>query len=220
MKIKLALEETKEFWNVFYSKNINLDVPSPFAIWFSNNYLSPQSKILELGCGNGRDSFYFDSKGFSCSGIDSSYNAIESNNLINQSKNLTFTHFDVSNLNSKEFENLKINFNVVYSRFFLHAVPQIIENQILNFCNDKLKQGDIFAHEFRTTNDPLFLLGESIGNNEKYTDHYRRFIDYQKFLKKIDLDFWEILFCEESNGFAPFNDQDPVVCRIVARKIK
>jgi tellurite methyltransferase len=220
MKKNLALQYTHEFWNKFYSENIDLNEPSLFAKWFSANYLKNNSSILELGCGNGRDSFYLCSEKHSVYAIDASKSAITNNIAKNKFNSLKFIELNMIDLNNK---SIKINlpkFNVVYSRFFLHAVPEYIENEILKFCNENLTLGDVVAHEFRTTNDSLFSLGEEISTCEKYTDHYRRFIEVNSFKKKIDPEFWETLFITESSGLAPFREQDPVVCRIVLKKIK
>ena len=220
MEKDLALENTRNFWNKFYSENIELNKPSPFVIWLTKNYIINKSSILELGCGNGRDSFYLCSLNHSVCAIDASVTAISINNDKNTFNTLKFIELNMDNLNRKENKKLFSKFNVIYSRFFLHAVPEHTENEIFKFCNDNLNIGDLVAHEFRTTKDPLFDSGDSISSYEKYTDHYRRFIEVNTFINKIDPTVWDTLFLTESSGLAPYKEQDPVVCRIVLKKIK
>ena len=50
----------------------------------------------------------------------------------------------------------------------------------------KFKSNTLLALEFRTTKDNLMRKGKKLSSNERYTDHYRRFIDVKKFEKK----FW------------------------------
>jgi tellurite methyltransferase len=220
MKKALALKNTQNFWNKFYSQNVGLNKPSNFAIWFSQKYLINNSSILELGCGNGRDSFYLSSLNHSVCAIDASATAISNNNENNEFISLKFIELNMNDMNNMENQKYFSKFNVIYSRFFLHAVPEHTENEILKFCNDNLNLGDLVAHEFRTTKDPLFKSGDSISSCEKYTDHYRRFIDVNTFTKKIDPTMWETLFLTESSGLAPYKEQDPVVCLIFLKKIK
>lgn len=57
-------EINNEFWDSYYKKeNKNLvwiEEPSDFALFIFNNYNS--EKIIEFGCGNGRDGFFFAKK--------------------------------------------------------------------------------------------------------------------------------------------------------------
>ena len=64
------------YWNDYYAKNVALQTPSPFAKFVYSNYLNAGKDLLELGCGNGRDSLYFVSKGINVTAIDASDVAI------------------------------------------------------------------------------------------------------------------------------------------------
>lgn len=73
-------------------------------------------------------------------------------------------------------------------------------------------------HEFRTTRDPLSRQGERLSATERWTDHYRRFIDTTAFRTKLkQLGLQEIAF-HEGTGMATFGEEDPVVARIVVQK--
>ncbi|MBF0316429.1 MAG: methyltransferase domain-containing protein [Oligoflexia bacterium] len=73
----------QEFWNQAYSDGSYLtqwdyDYPSQELIGvLSAINLLPGSKILDLGCGGGRDAIYMAQQGFSVSGIDLSAAAVE-----------------------------------------------------------------------------------------------------------------------------------------------
>lgn len=61
------------YWNQYY-QNHRTDSPSLFA---QSLELEPEKKILELGCGNGRDSIFFDKLGLEVTAIDASQTAID-----------------------------------------------------------------------------------------------------------------------------------------------
>ena len=54
------------YWNNFYLK-FKLSKPTKFAIFVRKNFVkSGKKKLIDIGCGNGRDSFFFSKKGFFC----------------------------------------------------------------------------------------------------------------------------------------------------------
>jgi len=75
-KIKLI-----EYWNKFYDKKI-INKESTFAKFTYKKIKKQKGKILDIGCGNGRDSFFFNQKGYNVTGIDISKKAIQKNSKI------------------------------------------------------------------------------------------------------------------------------------------
>ncbi len=51
----------KKYWNEYYKKDNAPKQPSYFAMNIVY-MLKPNKKMLELGCGNGRDSVFFQAK--------------------------------------------------------------------------------------------------------------------------------------------------------------
>ena len=64
----------------------------------------------------------------------------------------------------------KLNFNVLYARFFLHSINEKIENKLLNALKTLNVKFTIFL-EFRTIHDNLMKKGKKISFNERITDH-------------------------------------------------
>jgi len=216
-------EANIKYWDSFYSKNSQLQEPSPFAQWCVQNYFDSDSKVLDLGCGNGRDTFYFLKNKIVATGADGSSHVIGVNNtrlgLTGVEQNTTFfeLHFDGSE--DKELpENLPEGINVIYSRFFLHAISEADEDRVLDFCDSSLERGGKLCFEFRTIHDPLMSQGIQLSANERYTDHYRRFIDSTSFRKKIKKRGWEELYFIESKNLAILGNENPVVARIILSK--
>ena len=63
----------------FFSQTINVDMQNvyqPFLEYLPKLHLSNQQKILDVGCGSGRDSVFFANQGFEVVAIDGSRNVI------------------------------------------------------------------------------------------------------------------------------------------------
>lgn len=64
----------------FFSQTINVDMQNvyqPFLEYLPKPHLANQQKILDVGCGSGRDSVFFANQGFEVVAIDGSQNVID-----------------------------------------------------------------------------------------------------------------------------------------------
>lgn len=66
-----------DHWESFYYNHKGEQAPSPFAQHFADG-LRGAERLLEIGCGNGRDASFFRSRGLEVVAIDASSAAIES----------------------------------------------------------------------------------------------------------------------------------------------
>tara|TARA_B100001939_G_C16486912_1_gene423807 strand:- start:243 stop:470 length:228 start_codon:yes stop_codon:yes gene_type:complete len=73
--------------------------------------------------------------------------------------------------------------------------------------------------EFRSDKDPLMKLGKKISENERYTDHYRRFVNFDKFKNKLNKQGFKIIYQIEKRGLSKVKNDNPVLCRIIFQKI-
>ncbi|SEQ51448.1 Methyltransferase domain-containing protein [Ectothiorhodospira magna] len=221
-------DQTSAFWQHFYTTHALRHEPSPFARWCMQHHLTSGQRMLELGCGNGRDTFAFAGHGLALLAIDGCEVAIRNNIAFERSRQREgqsprFQALDVKQINTLPalhpvwFDG-EDRVNVVYSRFFLHAIPEVLEDQLLAFAGQYLPQNGLMLHEFRTTQDPLMQLGEVLSPTERWTDHYRRFIDTAAFCQKVKRLGWKEIHFEERNGLARFGAEDPVVARVVLQR--
>lgn len=209
--------ETNTYWNSYYEKKHAPATPSSFAEWVYAKYLPDVRSIVELGCGNGRDSRFFLSKDLKLTAIDRSVvavNTILSSLSPDELQHGRFIPQDFSSLDTVEVEA-----QVAYSRFVLHAIPENVEDALLDFCSRVVQSNNKMFHEFRTIRDPLMQRGKNLGGNARFTDHYRRFIDPDALIAKIRRRGWRIDYFEERQGFATLGADDPVVARVVATKM-
>ena len=90
-------EELIHYWDEYYKKDNAPLFPSPFAEYVADK-LNTKKDILEIGCGNGRDSKYFSSKGHHVTGLDRSGTAIElCKNLNSSNEPIEFFYGTITN---------------------------------------------------------------------------------------------------------------------------
>ena len=119
-----------EYWEKFYKK-FNVKQPSDFAK-FCIPYLKNLYMIFDIGCGNGRDTYYFAKHGHVTIGIDKA-------NKPKDSRNACFFKSDFSIFDFK--------CDAVYARFFLHSIENL---DIVKFLS---KVDGLILLEFRNKGD-------------------------------------------------------------------
>lgn len=207
----------KAYWDLFYSKTYkNILEPSLFAKYIFETFLKTNKNInlIEFGCGNGRDALYFSSNKIKVTAIDSSEVAIKT--LSSQHKNINFICGDFS----ADLEIYKKEkFNICYSRFTLHAINEEKEDNLIENVKYIIKANSgLFCIEARSINDLKFGKGKKISDNEYIFDgHYRRFINVENLLKKLENKGFDIIYCDESENFAPAQNEKCVCFRLIAK---
>ena len=206
--------KNKNYWNNYYKLKENNINPSNFALFVSKKFVKKDSFILDVGSGDGRDSFYLRKKAKHVLGVDLSNVVIKKNKL--KSKRLDFNNIKFKNLSSNhlyKIQNKKINF--IYARFFVHAINEASENIFLKNLRKNFKSNTLVALEFRTIKDVLMKKGKKLSKYERLTDHYRRFIDPIKFEKKLQNLKFKILYKKLGINLSKSTNDNPHLCRIV-----
>ncbi len=202
------------YWNEFYRQNPPSSMQESRFARFVTKYIEKNKTLVDIGCGNGRDSFFFNRLGLNVVGIDASDAAVSALNNIS-SGNLSFV--------CGNFINEKIIFenhpDYFYSRFTLHAINQNGQTELLKNVYDSLKSGGKFFIEVRCTADSKFEKGEKVETNAFILDgHYRRFLVMEELLSELIEMGFHVKYAEQEKGFAPFNGDDSEIIRIVAVK--
>ena len=201
------------YWDEYYKKDAAPSFPSPFAGYVANKLRTKQN-ILEIGCGNGRDSKFFSSKGHHVTGLDRSGKAIELCKSLYSNEPIEFffgavTH--IAKTNKKQYD-------LIYSRFVIHAMSMDEELEMLKTSYQLLNNNGQFFIECRSINDPLSNTGEILSHTERIEGHYRRFIILEELKQRLIQVGFEIIEAIESNGLANLGEEDPVVIRVKAIK--
>ena len=200
-------------WDEYYKQDNVPAYPSPFAEYVANK-LGNQQTILEVGCGNGRDAIFLASQGHLVTGLDRSGEAIELCKKLYSNESLEFffgTITDIAKINKKKYD-------LIYSRFVIHAMSLNEEIKTLNMSHKLLSKDGQLVIECRSINDPLSCKGDILSNTERIEGHYRRFIILEEFKQRLIQVGFKIIKTIESNGLAKFGKDDPVVIRIHAIK--
>jgi len=149
-----------EFWHKYYSKQPKiLDNNSEFGKYIYIRFLHESNKanvylnILDLGCGNCRDAKFFADNGNIVTGVD------KCGFLSAAHKNIKFISDDVETvLDTILIQPIPID--LIYMRWFLHAMPYEKGEQVFNKSIKILKPEGIFCAEIRSLND-IELINQS-----------------------------------------------------------
>jgi bifunctional enzyme CysN/CysC len=205
------------YWDSYYQKRKTPISPSSFALFCNENFFDKPCHILEFGCGNGRDSFYF-SKYHRVTAIDASTLIVEANRTRAKQEGILNIEILHGEFGSK-IEGLPREVDAVYARFVIHSMNEDAEARALRESWRLLKNGGKLVLEFRTTKDSLMNKGEILHGTERITDHYRRFVDFTKFCENLAEIGFALEYTIEKQGLAVLGSDDPVVGRIIAAKI-
>jgi len=165
-------------YNKIYSTSKIFDGTKPSQIlslvW--RNFL-PNSKILDLGCGQGIDSLFLSKNGFFVTAIDSSDVAI------NQIK-IKKDEFKLNNLelicgDIKDFNIEKDKYQVIVCRNVLNFLDKDKALKILNSLKDNIQKGSYIIIEVFTKNDPSFLLDNKFASYFKEQELLSIFSGYK-----------------------------------------
>lgn len=210
----------KSYWNSFYAK-FDQQVPSQFCVLTAVE-VDRNRPIVEFGCGNGRDSIYLASQGFTVSACDLSKEAIEHNLSTLKTHKVSSDSLEFSVVDATNREQVQqildharsrggTNNITVYSRFFLHSIDKDQEDLFLDALCTALAVGDTLYFEFRSKMDEALP-------KEHGKDHYRRYIDTPALLRRLEDRKCSIFYDVTGRGMAKYKNEDPIVSRIMARK--
>ena len=89
------------YWEDYYKNNQDPGEESPFAR-FVLPFLNKADSLYELGCGNGRDSIFFEKFGLNIVAFDQCKNEVDYLNGHYKTENLSFEEADFTNLGDRQ----------------------------------------------------------------------------------------------------------------------
>ena len=207
------------YWANFYARTDFTTGSSFFETLVQRDDI-PQT-VVDIGCGDGRDSFAFARTGRRVIGLDRAHvgvsHATRKADQAGLGSMLSFTACDVSDVPSltdalaearRAADGGPLLF---YMRFFLHSIPEDVQETLLTELTAAALPGDMLAAEFRTDKDKT--------NPKTFGGHYRRYQNGPAFGSALRERFgFTVVSEEEGTGLAPYKDEDPDLYRAIARR--
>ena len=214
--INNVTKQYKRYWDSYYTKGLVSIQASGFAR-FALSYMQPGGHVIDLGCGNGRDSLFFAQNEMKVTAVDISQTAIET--VRQGCGDLPVITLQDDFVKSKAlFEG---EYDYCYSRWTLHTIDDLQQAEFIKNVWSALKDDGLFFVEARTIRDDIYGMGQNVGAHAYiYDEHYRRFIDSQDFAKRLKEQNYEVLHFEEDRGFSKTEESDPVLLRVTAKKLR
>ncbi|MFT5894077.1 MAG: tellurite methyltransferase [bacterium] len=200
----------KEYWQSVYSTSKVPTFPSQFSVfvqsWLNNN----DANIIEVGCGNGRDSRFFHQMGHSVTVSDQVI--CEDLQRFAMSRH-NVAAVETSIVDAVESLQHVVDFTkpvIIYSRFFQHAISESDQQAMLQSLSKVLHKDSMLFFEFR--------LDADAGSPKEFgTTHFRRFQSADEFRATLSDSGFECVYSCEGNGYARYKSEDPHVGRFVAK---
>ena len=176
--MNMNLEELSAYWDKKWSE-IKEEGPNPFARKLIQLYNSADKpKLLELGCGDGRDLKLFIEKGFDVSAIEIATKSVEK---------LKERYGNKANISCQDIKNLNFannSFDIIYAHLTLHYFTDEETTNIFNNIYNLLKINGIFFVKCKSNKDSFCndSQGKKIAENIYFRGHVRHFfsLDYLK----------------------------------------
>jgi tellurite methyltransferase len=199
------MNPNEKYWSNFYSSSKELPFePSNFSMYafqFLQSRLEEGSHvhILDLGCGNGRDSYFFSSKGYKVTGIDPA-TQIETDKFQFIQKNV----FDF------EFKG----FDVYYLRFVIHALIESDCDRLFKKLALLSPEALIMFETRSTTNITNEEKSETFFKSPIGNEHFRMLYSKNYMDRKVSENF-TILKSSDSADVAVFRSENPFCLRYI-----
>lgn len=178
-----------------------------------NERIPADASILELGCGEGNDSFYFANEGHAIVATDFSDVAIQQNANRWTHPNLNFKVQDIS----QPFQFNDESFDVIYARLSLHYFTDEITRNIFHEIVRVLKPGGMLCFMCKSVDDHIYGQGEKIEDDMYERDgHVRHFFSKDYAVKLLD----EVGLRQESaqTGEEMIYDRQSAFIKVIALK--
>ena len=183
----------ENYWGNIYNTNSIITSPSNFAYFIQDYFKNDKLNILDCGCGNGRDSYYFSNYNI-VHGIDSSF-------IPKNKKNCTFEKADFCKYN-------KYKYDLIYSRFTFHSITNEQQETFLKSINSNTYLC------IETRSDKSKNIEKIFGDN-----HFRNYTNKNYLLNLLKKYNFDILYIEEKKDFAKYKNENPICIRVICKKI-
>ena len=186
------------YWNDLYTKNDHFGTGPTILAVYAKKILEKYSlkNILELGCGQGRDSIYFAKLGYNIIALDLSENAIKFIEKTRSDENLKNLQLIVHDIQKPlNFQNSK--FDMVYSNLSLQFFDLSQLSKIFSNIVDVMLPDSFFLFSTKKAGDKYYDFGNKISDNAFESKGITRFFFTRYELESLLGKFFTIISFEE-----------------------
>ncbi|MDQ0096139.1 methyltransferase domain-containing protein [Paeniglutamicibacter psychrophenolicus] len=201
----------------FYSRPAD-QTPSTFAHWLVGSGLVPKfARVVDIGCGNGRDLFHLQGLATEVVGLDRSDYAVRAaQTRVHSASEIFVERGDalvpgtIGALATKDRSEAQGRV-LYYHRFFLNGLTASEEDVLFAELAASCTPGDYVAFEHRTDQDKDL--------KKALFRSYRRFVSPAETVASLEAHGMAIVHCEADRGLASYGREDPHVVRIIAKRV-
>jgi tellurite methyltransferase len=162
--VRIEKTEMTVPYDKYYQAENLFGKPYPELIRFFNKY-PKNGKILDLGCGQGRDSIPLARLGFDVTGIDNSKVGIEQMNQIARTEDLKLNGIIADIFGFDKFDGY--DYIVLDSMFHFAKNDRIKETEFIKKIISKIRKGCLVIFCIQDTGKKVEILKNTIGFEEK-----------------------------------------------------
>jgi SAM-dependent methyltransferase len=210
-----GLRERRDYWGRFYTTSGHRvpSEPSTFAQWVAEQ--EQPGRLLDLGCGNGRDSRFFAERGFEVVGLDvAPRHARRALQDLPQETRPQVRRVNLDSLQETLFAGARLAHErgprTVYARFVLNALGEYGRENAWTLISMALAEGGRGYLEFRTPRDS--------GLPKHFGKHFRRFLAPRRVEAEAERHGLRVLHREVRRGWSPLGEENPYLCRVILER--
>tara|TARA_Y100001936_G_scaffold209180_1_gene215119 strand:+ start:22675 stop:23346 length:672 start_codon:yes stop_codon:yes gene_type:complete len=189
------------YWNDLYSKDDYFGTGQTILADFAKIIIEENniSTLLELGCGQGRDSLFFTNFVSNVTSVDISENAINFVKKIKNERNLTNLDLFVHDI-KEPLDFPDKSFDMVYSNLALQFFDINQLNKIFLNISKIMSNDSFFMFSTKKSGDKYFNFGKKISENSfEYKDITRYFFEKSEITHLLEQNFQIISFEEDEH---------------------
>lgn len=202
------------YWQGFYKTKADAvpTDPSSFARWVAGLEPRPRS-LVDVGCGTGRDSVWLAGQGIDVLGCDYSSAGLSyaAGRARDEGVELSLRRLNLYDLRQSLTTGALLAqdrpTDAVYARFLVHALDEEGRRNLWRFSRMAL----------RGTRGRLYLEFRTEATRHEFGEHFREFVQPEVVTAELEHYGFAVEHCENRYGLAVHKDEDPRVCRIVAK---
>lgn len=205
----------RDQWSKFYAKR-SAALPTsatPFAAWVRERTEAP--RLVDVGCGNGRDAVYFAQGGTDVLALDAVPSALAMTRDLAHRRGVRLTtrrlnlHSRRQTLASGAVDARSGLATDVYARFLLHCLSPESMEHFWRYARMVAGRGQRCFVEFRTPRDR--------GRHKHFAARRHRFVPPATVVAAAQSAGARVVEQLSGTGLAPFHDEDPYVSRMVVQ---